>query len=76
MMSNDAPGSQFGVADCPEQRYHVTWSIHLWARTPQEAAQRALEIQRDPASFATIFDVDGDEESGFRRTTVDLYPPL
>ena len=37
--------------------YHVTWEIDLDAASPQEAAEHALAIQRDPDSAATVFDV-------------------
>ena len=46
--------------------YLVTWQISITADTEQEAAKRALEIQRDPSSTATIFqvakEIDLDEE--------------
>ena len=35
----------------------VKWEIDVEAETPQEAAQKALEIQRDLGSFATVFEV-------------------
>jgi hypothetical protein len=35
----------------------VRWEIDIEARTPREAARKALDIQRDPASIATVFDV-------------------
>lgn len=35
--------------------YLVTWDIHVEADSPEEAARRALEIQRDPTSTATVF---------------------
>lgn len=38
-------------------QYLVTWQIEITADTEQEAAKRALEIQRDPNSMATIFQV-------------------
>lgn len=47
-----------------ERCYYVTWSIELDATSPEVAAERALEIQRDPASIATVFtvfDEDGEE---------------
>ena len=53
------------------QTYHVEWSIEIDAETPEEAARKALEIQRDSASCATVFDVyemDGDGEA----TRIDL----
>lgn len=39
------------------KEYRVTWVIDLYAGSPREAAELALEIQRDPVSIATIFDV-------------------
>jgi hypothetical protein len=39
----------------------IRWEIDVDARTPREAARKALAIQRDPDSIATVFDVtDGD----------------
>ena len=35
----------------------VCWEIDVDARTPREAARKALAIQRDPGSIATVFDV-------------------
>lgn len=37
--------------------YHVTWAIDLDADSPRTAAERALDIQRDAGSIATVFDV-------------------
>jgi hypothetical protein len=37
--------------------YSVHWRIDIEAETPLEAAQKALEIHRDPASLATVFEV-------------------
>ena len=37
--------------------FHVTWEIDIEADSPEEAAVKALEIQRNPASWATVFDV-------------------
>lgn len=37
--------------------YLVRWDIDIEADTPQEAAKKALEIQRDPQSIATCFTV-------------------
>ena len=43
------------------QSYSVTWQITLDADSPIHAAQLAREIQLDPASIATVFDViEGD----------------
>jgi len=35
----------------------VRWDIDIEARTPREAARKALRIQRDPESIATVFEV-------------------
>ena len=40
--------------------YLVTWEIHIDAESPGEAAARALKIQRDPTSTATVFKIDGE----------------
>lgn len=37
--------------------YRVRWEIDVDADSPQEAAKTALVIQRDPESWATVFDV-------------------
>lgn len=36
----------------------VTWSIEVDASSPVDAAQKALEMMRDPESTATCFEVD------------------
>lgn len=50
--------------------YRVTWSIDLDAASPQEAAEKALAIQRDPASIAQVFEVR--EEKRGKLHTIDL----
>lgn len=35
----------------------IRWEIDVDARTPREAARKALAIQRDQESIATVFDV-------------------
>jgi hypothetical protein len=40
--------------------YLVTWEIELDADSPEAAARLALEIQRDPNSIATVFQVQGE----------------
>ena len=35
----------------------VRWEIDLDARTAKEAARKALRIQRNPESIATVFEV-------------------
>jgi hypothetical protein len=37
--------------------YKVTWTIDVEADTPEKAAIQALQIQRDPNSIATVFQV-------------------
>lgn len=37
--------------------YLVLWQIHITADNPIEAAKQCLEIQRDPESIATVFQV-------------------
>jgi len=37
--------------------YNVIWEIDIDARSPVEAAKKALKIQRDTGSTATIFEV-------------------
>ena len=37
--------------------YKVSWEIEIYADSPEEAARKALEIQRDTASIATLFKV-------------------
>lgn len=51
-------------------RYLVTWQIDIEADTPEEAAVRALIVQRDPESTATYFKVDDPENC--ETITVDL----
>lgn len=41
------------------RKFLVTWEIEIEAESPFEAARKALEIHRDPASIATVFDVHG-----------------
>lgn len=51
------------AADCgisqPMKTYRVRWEIDIEAETPEEAALRALIVQRnrDEANVATVFDV-------------------
>ncbi|MFE0704956.1 hypothetical protein [Streptomyces sp. NPDC058872] len=47
--------------------YLVTWEIDIEADAPEEAARKALGIQRDPHSTATVFGVHSDG----RYTEVD-----
>jgi len=47
--------------------YRVTWVIDLEADSPEEAARKALEIQRDPDSTATVFEVQEHHQDRFGR---------
>lgn len=51
--------------------YHITWEIDVEADNHQEAAARALLIQRDTFSTATVFDVVEHESNG-EAVRVDL----
>jgi len=50
------------------KEYTVTWEIELDAHSPEEAARKALEIQRDSTSTATFFNVDGELINASDRT--------
>ena len=54
--------------------YLVRWEISIEAETPKEAAKQAYEIQQDPQSTATIFEVFKDyyESASPESTIVDL----
>lgn len=41
--------------------YRVVWTIEINADSPREAAELALEIQRDPDSEALSFEVHDSE---------------
>jgi len=45
-------------------RFLVAWEIDIDADSPESAARRALEIQRDPESTAVVFDVMPIDEAG------------
>lgn len=49
-------------------KYLVTWIIDIDADSPEEAAKKALEIQRDPNSIATYFTVT----NNFTKETTDI----
>ncbi|MEV3999176.1 hypothetical protein ACFYPK_32755 [Streptomyces halstedii] len=53
-----------------EQEYTVTWRIAVGASDPVQAARKALAIQRDSGSWATVFTV----HDGGQTVTVDLDP--
>lgn len=48
--------------------YIVTWTIEIEATSPEVAAELARDIQLDPESIATVFEVR--EYSGFFPKTV------
>ena len=48
--------------------YTVTWTIQVDANNEHDAAIKAWQIQHDPDSTATVFDV----ERGSFHETVDL----
>ena len=50
--------------------FRVTWIIDIGAETPMEAAQKARDIQLDPTSIATFFQV----EAGDSLMVVELAP--
>lgn len=51
--------------------YRVTWGIDISADTPHAAAAKALAIQRNPESIATVFDVTA--RAGGPTTHVDFH---
>jgi len=52
------------------REYRVRWEIERDADSPTEAARKALDIQRDPSSTATVFHVFG--PGGLSPQEVDL----
>ncbi len=50
--------------------FTVSWLIDVGADTPEEAARKALEIQRDPQSLAVHFSVE-DRDTG-KTYEIDL----
>lgn len=51
------------------KNYRVVWEIDIEAETPRDAAELALEIQRNNESIATVFEVIGEKGTSI---TVDL----
>jgi len=51
--------------------YFVTWEIEVTADNLADAADKALEIHRDPDSIATVFDVTGDDGKTYRVEALD-----
>lgn len=54
--------------------YRVSWHIDVDAESPTEAAKVALQIQRDPESSATIFEVSGPEGDSIHVLTEAEVP--
>lgn len=65
-------------AETADAEYRVEWTIDIEAAGPEQAARRALVIQRAPDSIATVFEVRriNRDEKGHRQlgqpTTIDL----
>lgn len=57
------------TAGTAERSYRVVWEIDIDACSPKEAAEKALAIQRNPESIATVFDIT---DPGGRTTRIDL----
>ncbi len=53
----------------PERLYRVVYVIDINARNPRQAAERAQEIMKDPASLRPVLEII--DASG-RQTRVDL----
>ena len=53
--------------------YIVRWEILINAESPTDAAKIAQEIQRDPDSLATNFEVIEILDDGERLYEIDLY---
>jgi hypothetical protein len=51
--------------------YQVSWHIAIDAQSHREAADKALEIQRNPDSIATVFNVRNEDDAGPEKT-IDL----
>jgi hypothetical protein len=55
-----------------EQTYTVFWSIDIDAEDSVEAARKALRIQRNPDSIATVFDVADEADNHVRVDLTEL----
>lgn len=53
--------------------YRVVWCIDIDAENPEDAARQALNIQRDPESIATWFDVFNDQGDHLTSVDVELF---
>ena len=55
--------------------YRVKWEIDIEADSPRQAAVKALEIQRDRNSMATVFEVNGERiDLSERKKRKDVAP--
>lgn len=53
--------------------YSIKWEIEIDAETPEEAARKALEIQRDSQSiYAMVFDVSDQRGNTTRVDLIEL----
>lgn len=52
--------------------YRVKWEIDIEADSPRQAAVKALKIQRDRNSIATVFEVNGERID--LSETMDMAP--
>jgi hypothetical protein len=52
--------------------FHISWEIELNAADEVDAARKALAIQRDPNSIATVFDVINQDECAPVMARIDL----
>lgn len=78
-MSYGSPASAHArdaATDGPARHYVVTWCIDVDAATPRDAAAAALEMLRDPASTALVFDVHDHNRPDDAPVTVDLDDPV
>jgi hypothetical protein len=57
--------------------YVVTWEIQISAKSAREAAELALQMQRDPNSTATVFQVFAEDADPLTTDmeTIDLSEP-
>lgn len=56
-----------------QKEYLVVWKIDITAGDHREAAEIALDMQRDPGSLATVFDVY--EQGKMEGRRVDILEP-
>ena len=56
--------------------YRVNWQIDIEAKSPRKAAKKALKIQRNKHSIATVFDVARTKIVDGRLLAVTLYEEI